>query len=350
MILHLLYGPVGAGKTLFAERLAGEGRALRLSPDEWMRALYGPDPPAERFAEYLERVVALVWAEVARLAALDVDVILDFGFWTRRSRDDARERGRALGARVILYELRASPGERRRRVLARTAAAGSGSLFIDEAAIARLDGRLEPLAADEERIVVETESATGTSLPATVPPAGLESPAAAAAGGPVLSTERLRLRQFRADDLDDYAALCADPEVMRHLSAGGETLSREDAWRQMAMFSGHWQLRGYGMWVAEERLSGRFVGRIGLHFPEGFPDRELGWALARPFWGRGLATEAARAAARHARSLGWDHLVSYILPANERSIRVAERLGALSAGTVVLRGIEHRIYRLDLAR
>jgi RimJ/RimL family protein N-acetyltransferase len=163
-----------------------------------------------------------------------------------------------------------------------------------------------------------------------------------------LRTQRLLLRQFRPDDIDAYAAMCADPEVMRYLSASGETMSRADAWRQMAMFSGHWQLRGYGMWVAEERTSGRFVGRIGLHYPEGFPDRELGWALAREFWGRGLASEGARASADHAfATLGWDHLVSFILAGNARSIHVAERLGSKPAGTVAIHGLEHQVYRLE---
>jgi len=163
-----------------------------------------------------------------------------------------------------------------------------------------------------------------------------------------LRTERLLLRHFRADDIDAYAALCADPEVMRYLSPTGQPLSREDAWRQMAMLCGHWQLRGYGTWVAEELETGSLVGRIGLHYPEGFPDRELGWAIARRYWGRGLASEAARAAANHAfRTLGWDHLISLILPENARSIRVAERLGAKAAGTATVHGLEHLVYRLD---
>jgi RimJ/RimL family protein N-acetyltransferase len=163
-----------------------------------------------------------------------------------------------------------------------------------------------------------------------------------------LRTGRLLLRRFRADDIDTYAAMCADPEVMRYLSATGEPLSRADAWRQMAMFSGHWELRGYGMWVAEELQSGHFVGRIGLHYPEGFPDRELGWAICRRFWGQGLASEAARAAAGYAfQTLGWDHLISLILPGNTRSIRVAERLGSEAAGVATVNGIEHLGYRLD---
>jgi RimJ/RimL family protein N-acetyltransferase len=165
---------------------------------------------------------------------------------------------------------------------------------------------------------------------------------------PSLETDRLHLRPFRQDDLDAYAAMCADPEVMRYLSPTGQTLSREDAWRQMAMFAGHWQLRGFGTWVAEERRTGRFVGRIGLHYPEGWPDRELGWTLCRPFWGQGLASEAARAVADHAfRDLGWTHVISLILPGNTRSIRVAERLGARPAGVLLFREVGHLVYRLE---
>jgi RimJ/RimL family protein N-acetyltransferase len=163
-----------------------------------------------------------------------------------------------------------------------------------------------------------------------------------------LETERLRLRPFRATDIDAYASMCADPDVMRHLSLTGDPLTREDAWRQMAMFAGHWQLRGFGMWAVEERASGQLVGRIGLHYPEGWPDRELGWALRRESWGRGLAGEGARAAAGYAfGELGWTHVISLIRPGNTRSIRVAERLGALLSGSSVVRGVEHLVYRLE---
>jgi RimJ/RimL family protein N-acetyltransferase len=163
-----------------------------------------------------------------------------------------------------------------------------------------------------------------------------------------LQSERLLLRAFSDADLDAYAAMCADAEVMRYLSVTGALLSREDAWRQMALFAGHWTLRGFGMWAVEERVSGQFVGRVGLHQPEGWPDRELGWSLARPAWGRGYATEAARAAADYAfRTLRWPHLIHLILPGNDRSIRVAERLGARPAGTDIVRGVAQLVYRLE---
>lgn len=95
-----------------------------------------------------------------------------------------------------------------------------------------------------------------------------------------LNTDRLHLRMFRQDDFEIYAQMCADPDVMRYLGAG-QTLSRQDAWRQMAMTIGHWQLRGYGLWAVEERASGELIGRIGVFYPEGWPDVEVGWMLRR---------------------------------------------------------------------
>src|SRR5688500_6966706 len=142
-----------------------------------------------------------------------------------------------------------------------------------------------------------------------------------------LETDRLTLRMFREEDLDAYAAICADPEVMRYLGEG-KTLSRAEAWRQMALIIGHWQLRGYGFWAVEERATGALLGRIGFFNPEGWPGFELGWMLRRASWGKGYATEGARRALAHAfTEMGREHVISLIFPANTASIRVAERLG-----------------------
>jgi len=159
-MIRLVFGPVGAGKTTFAKRLEREARAVRFSHDEWMCVLYGSNPPVERFAEYAERVAEVIWRAATRLAELGVDVVLDFGFWTRRSRDAARERARQLGADVRLYDVVCPEEERRRRVLARTARGEPGTLWINEAAIDVFEKRVEPLGADEERIVVD-----GTAAP-----------------------------------------------------------------------------------------------------------------------------------------------------------------------------------------
>jgi RimJ/RimL family protein N-acetyltransferase len=141
--------------------------------------------------------------------------------------------------------------------------------------------------------------------------------------------------------------MCADPEVMRYVGERG-VLSREDAWRQLAMLAGHWQLRGFGMWAVEERATGSFVGRVGLHYPEGWPDREIAWALARSHWGKGLAFEAASAAVEHAfATLHWPRITSLIDADNERSIRLAQRLGERYERDVVVRGHPVALYALD---
>src|SRR5919202_1335420 len=132
-----------------------------------------------------------------------------------------------------------------------------------------------------------------------------------------LETERLILREFRDSDTDEYAELCADEEVMRYV--GGRALNRAEAWRQMAMLAGHWLLRGYGFWAVEEKRTGALVGRVGCWRPEGWLDFEIGWTLARKFWGRGYATEAARASMDYAFTrLGRRHVVSIIHPDNAR--------------------------------
>ena len=163
-----------------------------------------------------------------------------------------------------------------------------------------------------------------------------------------LETERLLLRPFRDTDIEPYAAMCADPDVMRYVGDRG-VLSRDDAWRQMAMLVGHWHLRGFGMWALEERATGAFIGRVGLHFPDGWPDREIAWALARPYWGKGLAFEAARAALAHAfESLRWEGAISLIDPANRRSTSLAERLGEHFEREVEVRG--HRVALYAIGR
>ena len=162
---------------------------------------------------------------------------------------------------------------------------------------------------------------------------------------PTLSTDRLILRTFRADDFEPYAVMMADPEVTRFLGEG-KPLSRADAWRQMATFIGHWTLRGFGLWAVEERATGRFIGRIGCHEPEGFPAFEIAYTLARAAWGRGYAREGAATALRFAReTLHRTDITSIIRPANRGSIGVAQSLGARAGETVEFYGAPSVLYR-----
>jgi len=106
---------------------------------------------------------------------------------------------------------------------------------------------------------------------------------------PVLETPRLRLRLFVEADWPAYAAMCADADVMRHIGTGGPQ-SKEDAWRSIAMFLGHWALRGYGMYALEHRDSGTLLGRAGFHEPAVWPGSS--WAGC---WGESIGATAMRA-------------------------------------------------------
>ena len=143
---------------------------------------------------------------------------------------------------------------------------------------------------------------------------------------PRLETERLIMREWRHSDLDEFAPFLADMEVMRYLS--GETLPRNEAWRNIAGAAGHWLLRGYGTWAVARKSDDALVGRVGLINPEGWPGLEVGWTLGRPYWGQGYATESARAAMNYGfLTQSVDKLISLINVDNKASQAVAQRLG-----------------------
>jgi RimJ/RimL family protein N-acetyltransferase len=175
------------------------------------------------------------------------------------------------------------------------------------------------------------------------PPAGDELPAGDVV--PRLETARTVMRGWRQSDLEAYAAMSADPEVTRFL---GGIASREEAWRAMAMHTGHWVLKGFGTWAVERKSDGLLLGRIGLWEPEGWPGVEVGWKLARGAWGHGYAQEVARAAM----SWGWarldlPRLISLIDPGNTASMRVAERLGMRPVGRQTVRRIAVTVWEID---
>lgn len=160
---------------------------------------------------------------------------------------------------------------------------------------------------------------------------------------PRLETERLVLRAWRQADYGPFAAFYADEESARHVGGVCDGIA---AWRRMASYAGHWQLRGYGFFALEDKASGGYAGYCGLWFPEGWPEPEIGWGLMPAFRGRGYVTEAARRVRDHAyRDLGWTTLISTVDPDNHASARVAQRLGARRDGTFELRGEVMDIWR-----
>ncbi len=138
-----------------------------------------------------------------------------------------------------------------------------------------------------------------------------------------LRTSRLLLRPWRDEDVAAFAELSADPAVMEYLAPLPGWAARARA---------HWEEHGFGQWVIEIAGEAGFIGVVGLntisyeaHFT---PAVEVAWRFARAYWGRGYATEAARAALDYGfEKLALAEIVATMVPANQRSRRVMERLG-----------------------
>jgi RimJ/RimL family protein N-acetyltransferase len=144
--------------------------------------------------------------------------------------------------------------------------------------------------------------------------------------GFTLHTDRLTLRPVAASDLPAWVALLASP---RSASVGGP-LGATQAYWMLCRALGHWQMRGYGDMSVLRHGDGVHVGNVSVEWPEGAEAPELGWTLGDGHEGRGYATEAAARLREHAQDvLGLRGLVSAIAADNARSVRVAERLGAV---------------------
>jgi RimJ/RimL family protein N-acetyltransferase len=143
----------------------------------------------------------------------------------------------------------------------------------------------------------------------------------------VIRTERLILRRWTDADRAPFAALNADPVVMEHMQG---LLSRESSDAFVDRIERHWEEHGWGLWAVEVPGVAPFVGYVGLWPADYLADGmvEVGWRLARAYWGNGYATEAAREALRVGfEEVGLDEIVSFTVPQNVRSRRVMERIG-----------------------
>jgi len=149
---------------------------------------------------------------------------------------------------------------------------------------------------------------------------------------PVLETERLRLRSWRKEDFRPYHAILQHPDVHRHF--GPQPMSVEEAWRRLTSAVGGWQFNGFGTWAVERKDDGKLVGNAGIFTgwramePEFGEEPEMGWIFAAETHGKGLASEACHAV------LDWTEanleptpIWAIIAPANEPSLKLAEKLG-----------------------
>lgn len=144
-----------------------------------------------------------------------------------------------------------------------------------------------------------------------------------------LQTERLWMRRWRVGDRAPFSQINADPQVVRFLP---KRLSHEESDRLADRIEAHFDRHGFGLWAVEVVGVAPFVGFVGLsvpHFEAHFtPCVEVGWRLASQHWGRGYATEGARAALRHGfEQLGLSEIVAFTVAANARSRRVMDKIG-----------------------
>ncbi|MDG9884860.1 GNAT family N-acetyltransferase [Pseudomonas putida CSV86] len=176
-----------------------------------------------------------------------------------------------------------------------------------------------------------------------------------------LESARLVLRQWQDDDLKEFAALCADPQVMRYFPA---PLSRLESAALIGRIRGHFAEYGYGLWALERKDTGAFIGMTGLlnvGFDAAFtPAVEISWRLARRHWGLGFASEAAWTCLRCAfAQLGLEEVVSFTTRENLASQKVMQAIGmqADPAGDFEHPKLEpghplrpHVLYRIDRAQ
>lgn len=146
-------------------------------------------------------------------------------------------------------------------------------------------------------------------------------------GTHMIETERLILRPFSADDLEAFASLNEDPDVMRYIG-NGKPMTKEQTETRLNAVLDHWKQHEFGLFTAIDKASGEFVGFCGLKYLDTSSEIEVGYRLAKKFWGRGLATEAARASLHYGfETLGLDRIVAVVQPENGASCRVIEKIG-----------------------
>lgn len=165
-----------------------------------------------------------------------------------------------------------------------------------------------------------------------------------------IETARLLLRPFRLDDLDAHAEILSDPLVTRFLARGpfNPQDAREVSARVLKHFINHWQVHGFGAWAAIDKTTQLLIGQCGLNYIPDHPEVEVLYLLARAAWGRGLATEGARAAVRYGfEQVGLQRIVGITMPANVASQRVLEKAGLRYEKDGVFYGVHAKYFALN---
>ena len=157
---------------------------------------------------------------------------------------------------------------------------------------------------------------------------------------PTVETGRLVLRGFVAEDLDPLAQILSDPEVMRYMP-GGKPLPRERAERTLQGILHHWEQRGFGWWAVVYGSDARLIGWCGLGHVDELDAVEVAYLLDRPYWGRGVATEGARASLRYGfEQLQLERVIALAHIENIASQRVMQKNGMTYEADLHLWGLD----------
>jgi [ribosomal protein S5]-alanine N-acetyltransferase len=147
----------------------------------------------------------------------------------------------------------------------------------------------------------------------------------------LITTERLIIRPFTVNDFGAIHAVWSDPVVMGAVPS--QAYDREESWARLLGKFRHQARHGFSKWAMTDRASGTVIGECGVHYLEDGPDIELGYKLARAFWGQGLASEAAQACLNWALAERPERVVAIVDPANTRSARILSKIGMVRDGT-----------------
>lgn len=143
----------------------------------------------------------------------------------------------------------------------------------------------------------------------------------------MIETERLLCRPLTSDDLDQFASINADADVMRYIGDGKPQTRAQTEMRLNAILD-HWNQHGFGLWALVDKASNALIGFCGLQYLDNTAEIEVGYRLAKQYWGMGFATEAAAATLRYAfEVLGLDRIVAVVQPQNFASQSVIEKIG-----------------------
>jgi len=166
---------------------------------------------------------------------------------------------------------------------------------------------------------------------------------------PSIETGRLILRPFELDDLDDLAAILADPDVTRYLP-GGRPRTREQTGTTLQFIISHWEQHGFGWWAVNLKTDRELIGWCGLKLLDSTGGVEVLYLFARRHWGQGYATEACTASLRYGfQELKLDRIIALAVPENAASRRVMEKMGMQYEKTAEYYNLELACYSVTRA-